>query len=421
MRKLHNRLYIFQFALIFLTSLLLYGCASNNGYNSQPWNPQQGTEPKAAQTPSDLSGNATKQAITRSTNVKIAILLPLSGQHAKLGNAMLNSAQMALFDIGFDNFELLPKDTKGTPDGAKKAAQSAINNGAELVLGPVFSSSVKAARQITQKANINMIAFSTDWTLANNSTFLIGFLPFNQVERVVNFAVHSGYKNIGVISPRDAYGESVVSAYKAISQKAGVRTSRMTSFQAGGHDLNNTIRKFSDYDARNASHNAHGAPFDAVFMPMGGALASQTGRLLNQYNLPAHKVKRLGTGLMDDKLLARDRSLEGAWFAAPDPQTRNKFERKYHNIYFSKPPRIASLSYDATALAITLAQIGYSNNTDTFNSRAITNANGFFGVDGIFRFRKDGIVERGLAVLEYRNGSIIAIDKAPTTFQNHSF
>ncbi|PCI57174.1 MAG: penicillin-binding protein activator [Alphaproteobacteria bacterium] len=435
MRELHTGLRFYSILPLFcvlFTSFILSGCVSSGGYNTQPWTgSNQPSGQNAAQTPNDLSIIAVEQQRLGAPNqaqpnglppVKVAILLPLSGQHSKLGQAMLNAAQIALFDVGYDNFELLPKDTKGTPEGARNAARSALQDGAKLVLGPVFSTSVKAARQVTQSANINMIAFSTDWQLANSHTFLIGFLPFDQVERVVRYASNAGYNRIGVLSPRDSYGNGVVAAYQSVARRAGIETSRIERFAPQGHDLGTIMKSFSDYDARRASKNAHGTPFNAVLMPVGSTIARQVGSFLDHYDLPASQVKRLGTGLMDDPALARDKSMDGAWFAAPAPTARLKFERRYNSIYYAKPPRIASLAYDATALAASLARIGLKyDNRPAYNRRAITNPNGFSGVDGIFRFRSDGIVERGLAILEYRNGSIVVIDKAPKTFQRQAY
>ncbi|PCK00579.1 MAG: penicillin-binding protein activator [Zetaproteobacteria bacterium] len=435
MRELHTGLRFYSILPLFcalLASAILTGCVSSGGYNTQPWQEaNRSSQQTAAQTPNDLSIASVEQHNLGAPNqtqgnalppVKVAILLPLSGQHSKLGQSMLNAAQIALFDVGYDNFELLPKDTKGTPEGAREAARNALKDGAKLVLGPVFSSSVKAARQVTQSANINMIAFSTDWTLANNRTFLIGFLPFDQVERVIRYASHAGYNRIGVLSPRNSYGNGVVSAYQSISRRVGIETSRIERFAPQGNDLGPIIKSFSDYDARRASGNAHGAPFNAILMPVGGTVARQVSSFLNHYDLPAGQVKRLGTGLMDDPALARDKTMDGTWFAAPAPAARMKFERRYNGIYHATPPRIASLAYDATALAASLARTGLQyDNRPAYNHNAITNPNGFSGVDGIFRFRSDGIVERGLAILEYRKGIIVVIDKAPKTFQKNVF
>ncbi len=432
MRELYNGLRFSSFTALFLmisACLFLQGCVSS-GYNTRPWEATDAqVSSPAQQSPSDLS--KTQSNLDAPVNatpannlppVKVAILLPLSGKHERLGQAMLNAAQMALFDVGYNQFELLPKDTKGTPDGARAAARSAMQDRAELVLGPLFSPSVKAARQVTQASNVNMIAFSTDWTLANERTFLIGFLPFDQVERVVRYSASKGAKRVGVLSPMDSYGNGVVSAYQSIANNAGIETARVQRFAPKGNDLGEVMRKFSDYDARKASGNIRNVPFDSVLMPVGGAMARQVGSFLNHYDMPPASVKRLGTGLMDDPSLASDRTLSGTWFAAPAPNARQKFVRRYHNLYFVKPPRIASLAYDATALSAILAQIGLQKTgKPAYDYSSITNANGFKGVDGIFRFRKDGIVERGLAVLEYRNGKIVVVDNAPKTFQSQGY
>src|SRR5690606_31495846 len=157
-------------------------------------------------------------------------------------------------------------------------------------------------------------------------------------------------------------------------------------------------------------------PFDAVLLPVGGDQARSLANLLSFYDLGPKAVKRLGTGLWDDPGLATEPALEGAWFAAPSPDLRKGFESRYRDLYGSRPPRLASLAYDATALAAVLAKNSYNRTGRvSFDREAIVNPNGFAGIDGIFRFRPDGLVERGMAVLEFRNGGIEVIDPAPNT------
>lgn len=407
MRKIQKSL-LTIFSLLSV-SLFLNGCGTSSQYEVQKWQPKK----DAAMAPDKL--NAPDEAAPSTPQyepVKVTILLPLSGQHEALGQSMLQAAQLAMFDIGYENFELIPKDTMGTPDGAATAAREAISEGTKLVLGPVFSAEVKSVQPITQSAGINMIAFSTDWTLANDKTYLIGFLPFDQVERVVSYAKQSGLQNIGVISPSDNYGNGVVSAYRAIAENQGVTTAKISRFAPTGQDLPATINTFAA--------GGQSTPYNAVLMPVGGNTARQIGSYLSNANLPPSSVRRLGTGLMDDPALASDPSLNGLWFAAPDPSVRKKFERRYFETYGAEPQRISSLAYDATALAAVLARAGTSTDTQLYNAASITNPNGFYGVDGIFRFRTDGIVERGLAVLEYRSGHIVVIESAPTTFQKQN-
>jgi ABC-type branched-subunit amino acid transport system substrate-binding protein len=443
--------------------ILLQACSTSSGTytnNTKPWLTPTGAPIESAEPPSDLSVAAVKrQALDapdiRRNNIhpqnqggptiRVAILLPLSGENSKLGQSMLGAAQMAVFDLGHKNFELMPYDTMGTPAGARIAAHNALNDGAKLILGPVFAPAVKAARQVTQSANVNMIAFTTDWSLANSQTYLIGFLPFDQVERVMNYSDYKGLKRICAISPSDTYGNAVVSTYNSIAPRAGI-TPCIERFNTNKNSLSTSLRRLSNYDQRQAikaskeraliaegktpeqarlilasTKTPEDLPFDAILMPVGGPLASEVGSYLSHYDLPSEKVRRIGTGLMDDNTLAHDKSLNGAWFAAPEPQARVKFKRRYNQFYSNTPPRLASLAYDATALAAILAQIGLKKNGEpAYNRESITNPNGFSGVDGIFRFRPDGIVERGLAILEYKNGHIKVVDNAPKTFQNLS-
>lgn len=394
-------------------SLILTAC---NATSNNTWQNTGATRP-AQEEPSNISIQSVgHEALSSSENdglptVKVAILLPLSGQHAKLGHAMLNAAQIALFDLGFDNFTLLPKDTRGTPDGAATATREALKDEAQLILGPVFSGSVRAAQKLT--GNTPIIAFSTDWTLANRKTFLIGFLPFDQVARVTSFAASKNLTRQSVFSPKNTYGDGVVAAYKSVAPQIGIQSPRIERFTTEGKDLAIKMELFADQN-KNA--------IDAVLLPMGGALARQVGSFLNHYDMPPRTVRRLGTGLMDDAALANDSTLAGAWFAAPSPKAHAKFERRYHGIYGKTPPRIASLAYDATALSAILAKIGIKQTgRPAYTHKNLTNPNGFAGVDGIFRFRPDGISERGLAVLEYKNKRIVEIDPAPTTFKQQNF
>lgn len=342
--------------------------------------------------------------------VNVAILLPLSGSKSALGHSMLQGAQLALFEMGYTNFNLMPRDTAGTPRGAATAATSAINDGAQLILGPLFSDSVRAVKGIARSKNISVIAFSTDWTLADNNTFLIGFMPFSQVERVAHYALAKGYKNFGLVAPQDTYGNAVTSQFNEVVLKNGGGLVKSIRYNKGDASVINQIATWKP-------KNGNPPAFNAVFMPVGGEQTDMIASALSYNNLMPTNIKRLGTGLWDNTRIAKQPNMQGAWFAAPSPSARREFEQKYMTAYGAQPLRLATLAYDATALAAILAKNGFDRgNRPAYNYTAITNPNGFAGTDGIFRFRSNGLVERGLAVLELRNGRIIQIDPAPQRF-----
>lgn len=380
-----------------------------------------------------------------STKSKIALLLPLSGENSSIGEALLQSAQMALFDLGANNIELLPRDTKGTPEGARIAAQKALSQGAELVLGPVFASSVKAVKPILSRADINMIAFSTDWSNAGGNAFIMGVMPFTQVNRVTDFMANKGYSRYALVAPRTQYGNVVADAFEARIRENYGELVRLERYSPLDPNVSPLIREFSDFDMRAALREERvqeltarleidqddelaqielesleniqtlgELPYEVVMVPVGGKEAKTLVNLLRFYDVDGENIQLIGTGLWDDLGLAKEPAMQGAYFAAPSPRARQFFEQKYQGIYDTLPPRIASLSYDATALAIVLSRNPASNK---FSKRALTNPNGFAGIDGIFRLTDNGMVQRGLAVLQIQNGKITVIDPAPTTFE----
>ncbi|MBX2834834.1 MAG: penicillin-binding protein activator [Micavibrio sp.] len=336
---------------------------------------------------------------------KVAILLPLSGTNQSLGQAMLNAAQIALFDVGYSEFELIPRDTKGTEIGARMAAQAAVNDGAQLIIGPIFAHSVKAVKPIAAQADINMLSFSTDWTLVGQNNFTMGFLPFDQITRVSAYAASKNVRRIGILYPQNSYGRASAQHLTSLAPKLGLQIAASMPYPTQSHNLAPTIYNF-----------VKRGPFDAVFLAAGGQDVHAISNLLSLNGMPPHKVRRLGTGLLDDLALAGEVNLEGALFAAPDPMKRKEFENKYYGLYSQSPPRLTTLAYDATALAVSLARRADQNERYIFKREALLNPNGFSGIDGIFRFRGNGTSDRRLSILTISNRQIKVIEPAPTTF-----
>ncbi len=336
------------------------------------------------------------------------MLLPLSGPSGTLGQAMLNAAQMALFDLGDDRLELLTRDTRGSAAGATSAAQSAIADGAQLILGPLLSTEVEAVKPIAQGAHVPVIAFSTATQLAGQGTYLMGFMPDQEIARVTAYAHAQGRQRFAVLAPRSAYGDVVVDAVqKAVTANAATLV-RVEYYDPSINDMASAVRGFA----------AEGHDFDALFLPEGDGRLKALAPQLPYFRIDPDEVKFLGTGLWDEPGLGTEPALESAWYAAPPPASRAAFVKRYQDLYQSAPPRLATLGYDATALAAVLSR--GSQGAD-FSPATLTSPNGFSGIDGIFRLRPDGLVQRGLAVLEVHRGAGTVIDPAPQSFQEQGF
>jgi len=340
--------------------------------------------------------------------VNVALLLPLSGPSGALGRAMLNAAQMALFDLANEKLELLTRDTQGTPAGAAGAAQAVIAGGAQLILGPLLAGEVEAVKPIARAAHVPVIAFSTATQLAGDGTYLMGFAPSEEIARVTAYAHAHGHDRFAVLAPRSPYGQVAADAVRAAVAASGATLVRVEFYDPSFNDIAATVRSFA----------AQGHDYDALFLPEGDGRLKTLAPQLPYFDIDPDAVKFLGTGLWDEPGLGTEPSLDGGWYAAPPPAARASFEEHYRDLYKTSPPRLATLGYDATALAAVLSRGAQGAD---FSDATLTNPNGFSGVDGIFRLRPDGLVQRGLAVLEVHRGAGTVIDPAPQSFQDMGY
>ena len=374
-----------------------------------------------------------------SGKVPVGVLLPLSGPQAAFGKALQEASQLAFFNIGEGAIQLIFEDTRGTPQGAQAAAQKVLARGARLIIGPLFRGSVLAVAPIARQAGVNIISFSTSRDVAGNGVYTLGFLPAPQVERIVEYAVSKGFRRFGALAPRNGLGQLVVQELQRSAGLNGAVVSTVSFYEENTPDFNELIRNFARFDARSAAlkqqrevlqqatdeaskqalraletqRTAGDLSFDALLIADGGERLLTIAPLLPFYDVDGSVVKFLGTGLWDDPATFREPSLKGGWYAAPDPVGRQAFEDEFEATFGYRPVRIASLAYDATALASVLAAARPEN---PFSTEILTNPSGFVGVDGIFRFLPNGLVDRGLAVIEVDRAPKIA-DPAPSTFQ----
>lgn len=372
--------------------------------------------------------------------VNVAILLPLSGANAGVGNALLNAAQMALFDVGGQNLVLWPKDTEGTPDGAARAVEAALQDGVELILGPLFSGSVRAAAESARARGVNVIAFSNDRSVAGDGVFLMGFMPEQQVDRVVNFARTQGITRFAALLPETPFGATVEDALRAAMVRGGGTLVRVERYFTDTQDFQDTVQRVADYGRRSGLLRAARRDlehrndeiskrtlerlagldtigelgYEALFIAEGGARLRAIAPLLPFYDVDPDNVRFLGTRLWEDPAIGREPAMVGAWFAGPSLEAAESFRARYAALYGVATPQVASLAYDATALAAVLSRAA---ERPYFTDESLRNQNGFVGIDGIFRFDEEGIAHRGLAVIEIRAKEFRVISDAPETFQ----
>ena len=349
---------------------LIAGCTTPGLFNAQPGGAVQ---------PSTAIGTG---------QVKVALILPLSagGNAGIAALSMKNAAEMALAEFNSPNIQLLVKDDAGTPGGASQAAQQALNEGAELIVGPLFAQSVQAVGQVARGRGIPVIAFSTDATVAARGIYLLSFLPESDIDRIVDFAVANGKRSYAAMVPENAYGSVVAAALQQVSARKGARIVALERYQLGSTQL--------AAQATIVAQSAQNA--DAILIADGSDAVPTVVSALTAAGVQTRSIQLLGTGLWDDPRIFSDTRLHGAWYAAPDSNGFRNFSARYRTRFGQDPVRTATLAYDAVALVAALVK---TQGAQRFAEQVLTNPSGFAGIDGLFRFRTDGTNERGLAVL----------------------
>lgn len=328
----------------------------------------------------------------------IGLLLPLSGSNAALGKALSQAGQMALLETGDDTTALVLRDSEGLA-GPVGGARDAMDTGATVLLGPVFAAHAKQVGPVAAAAHVPVVSFTTDRAVAGPGLYVMGILPSLQVERVVQYAASQGHKSFAALLPGTPYGQAVAQALNDAATKNGGTVQAIEYYDPSAVEYSAVVQKL-----------AGEGPFDALLIPEGGVRLHSIAPMLAFYNIDTSKVKVLGSALWTDATLANEPTLTGAWFAAPPADGWAAFAGRYRAAFGSDPPRLASLAYDAVSMATTLAK------AQALSDAGITRPEGFAGVDGPFRFRPDGLVERNLDIVEVQPTGFVVKDPAPKTF-----
>ncbi|MGF1624623.1 MAG: penicillin-binding protein activator [Alphaproteobacteria bacterium] len=378
-----------RLALLGLGVVLLGACQSSRQQATPSF--QQPTTPGAF-TPSPQLADAFGDGITT-----VAILAPLTGADAAVGQQLLNAAQMAAVERGGQNFVLIAKDTQGSPAAAAAAAQQAIAERADIIIGPLRSQEVAAVGPIAAQAGITVVGFSSDASVAGPGVLVMGLTPADEVDRIMAYAARQGASVVAALVPQTAYGTVAMNAFQQLAPRHGLAMGAIQSYNP------------TDADHTAAVQPLQSGGFDTLFVPDGGASLARIMPFVAYYNVDRGR-RVLGTAVWDDPRTLGEPATTGGLFANVDPRMRDAFNAKYQGAYGSTPSQVAGLAYNAVAMA---AELGRSNN---FSTAAIANPNGFNGVFGAYRFGPDYVADHALAVMQVQSGGFAVVDPAPTSF-----
>ena len=375
------------------TAAILSSCSSTQ-FN------QLGTSPSAAPPAPQ------PQATMGTGQIRVGLILPLSapGNAGVAAQSMKNAAQMALDEFKNPNIQLLVKDDAGNPQSAQAAAQQALNEGAEIIVGPLFAQAVRAVGSVTRQRNVPVIAFSTDSSVASPGVYLLSFLPETDVKRIVDYQIGRGRRSFAALLPDNAYGSVVQAAFQQEVSRRGGRILAIEKYSNDPASLAQATKRVAQVARR----------VDSIFIPDNGDSVTKVVAALAADRVNLRRTQLLGTGLWEDQAVFADKLLQGGLYAAPQASGFRNFAKRYRARFGQEPVRTATLSYDAVALIAALVK---TQGVQRFNPQILTNSSGFAGIDGIFRFNRDGTNDRGLAVMRVTSSGGQVVSPSPRSFK----
>jgi ABC-type branched-subunit amino acid transport system substrate-binding protein len=392
---------------IIACTFLLHSCET---YDSTDFENFQ-TPPKEISKPSNTSPQTFKK------KVKIAALLPLSGKHQDLGTALLNSITISLFENDKNNdIQIVVFDSSNIKKSAKEIVAQKINT----VIGPVFTSNVQAFSKIVKKEEITILSLSNNQDLIDiPNVFLMGFLPEQQIERITSYAMLQQKNQFAIIAPRNKYGRKLAQiTEQMVARKDGMMVTKQL-YSNSNKDLERVVSKaVRSYlvtpEIEDNKETADEDKFysDTIFIPESGAPLAKIVKLIKKYNTSERDIQIIGTSNWEHPINLQESNLIGGWFTSADPKEYQNFQKRYQKSYDKLPPRISSIAHDATLAVIDVLNKSQNRtlSADDFVNYE-SKRNGFLGIDGLFRFLPNGIVQRNFAILQIEDGKFEMIDK----------
>ncbi len=370
---------------------LVSGCQLVPKTETVPSTPAPTAAPTPTPSPTALPTDATRH--------RVALLVPLGGSAADVGQAIANATTMALLDTNATDLRITTYDTSR---GAASAARQAVADGNKLILGPLLAENVPAIQAAARPASVPAIAFSNDASVASADVFVMGHVPEQSVRRSVEYAREHGSNNFSALLPEGDYGQK---AYNALQNSLRDYGGNLIGFERYARGNTSIVGAAQRLRQRGG--------YDTVLIADGARLSIQAAGEVKSGGAGSTRI--LGTELWSgESALTRAQSVEGAVFSAVSDSRFKRFADSYEARFGARPYRIATLGYDAVLLALRISQdwdVG-----DDFPTRQLFDRGGFLGVDGPFRFGRDGVAERSLEVRQVRDGQVIAVEAAPSSF-----
>ena len=348
------------------------------------------------------------RAVSPDRAVPVAILLPYGSANAGdsvVAQALEDAARLAIGDLAGVRLDLRVYETAGDAAIGAAAATRAVDDGAKVILGPLYADVAAAVGVAVANDNVSVLSFSNNTSVAGGNVYVLGNTFENTADRVISYATAQGRNRVAVLHANDTAGNIARAAVQSAVGKSGATIVAAIPYELSQEGVFNAVPIVRDA-VREAGANSvfftsaySGAlPIFAQLLPENGIQPGDVQFMgLARWDVPSEALSLAG--------------LQGGWFALPDQGLSAQFDSRFQAAFARAPHPLAGLAFDGiSAIGAVVRDAG------EIGPASLTQPSGFAGVNGVFRLRADGTNERALAIAQIIDGQVQVISPAPRRF-----
>ena len=346
------------------------------------------------------------QKLQAQEEIKIGLLVPLSGKQSDIGKSIMQSVKLAINKIDNPNIKILPKDTKNDPVKTLAAAKELELEGVKIVIGPIFNNNLIYLDELKE-----MIFLSLTNKNINNPKNVIsaGINASSQIKTIMKFKEMNNINKTIFLIPNSNFQEEVEDAisqskiklkhihiYETNPMELTKQIEKITMYQIRKQNLIDEIKRLENSNEKNKEWKINnlkkrdtlgGINFDSVIVSDFEEGLKSVFTSLLYTDVSPQRIYYITLNQWFDESFLKEESLQPLYFPSINKENYNEFIDNYKRIYNEYPNQLSFLSYDLMGLVYYLVY----QNEFKIDEKIFYKKNQFKGKVGIFEINKNRI------------------------------
>ena len=348
--------------------------------------------------------NSTSESDKINEEINILVLLPFSNKFRSIGEKMRKAIDLAILQSKNNSIKFVYFNTgKNFNSNDLELVIEKLNP--RLLVGPLLRENLIKIKPVINKFKIPVFSFTNDSSLSEKGIWVLGFSPFDQINKIIDYAIKCKKEKIGFISVDDDYGRKIYNKVENSEIKNLIKNKIFISTQIfkNKENLRNTISIFLNYNESNNKDLLSNDEYDFIILIGNRNFILRLAPILTYYDVDLSKTELFTTSVLNDKTLLKEHSLINAKFPFISETNINEFNKLWKLAWAnSETDHLMRLGYYISKISIWVA----SQNTK-FENQLENGRNKFSILGNKFIFKANGNVLRPVNIYKINKSGMI--------------